>query len=245
MNGPGIGYNPSQQNFGAYGGYQNFANTGGYSGSDIQNIRARANAPIRATYKNAQNDLTRRNVLAGGNLANVAASKAKMTRDLGYNLGDQSLNTEATLAEAIRSGRLAGLSGMTGIDTSRMQEGLQNSGQNLQAQGMNASRQQGLLGGMNQALGGQGNALSGMTSLYGAAPGAASMYGNQMLNSSGQGIQTEQLQQQLMQAIMNGTLGMSNVPGNFQSAMGNIGSGLGLAGQVAGLIPGLGMGGGG
>lgn len=237
QNGP-ISYMPSNQNFGAYGGYEDFAKTGGFSGQDIQNIRARSNAPMKATYANAQADVDRRNRIAGGNLANYPAAKAKMSRELAYSLGDQSLNTEAMLAEAIRSGKLAGLGGMTGIDTSRMQEGLANASGNLQGQGMESNRQL-------SGLSGMGNVAQGMTSLYGATPGQASMYGNQMLNSSGQQLQTEQLQQQLMRAIIEGTLGMSNVPGNYQQILGNIGSTLNLAGQVGSTIGGFGGFGGG
>lgn len=214
-----ISYNPSNQNFGAYGGYEDFSRTGGYSEEDKQNIRARANAPIRATYANAQNNLSRRNVLAGGNLANAGASQARMARELSYSLGDQSLNTEAMLAEAIRSGRLAGLGGMTGIDTSRMQEGLANAGQNLNAQGMESDR---LL-----------RAMSGQTSLYGTTPGQTSMYGNQMLNSSGQGLQAQQIQQQLMQAILSGSLGNAQLPGGFDKGLGRTASIMNLIGQMA------------
>lgn len=221
MNRAPISYTPSNQNFGAYSGYEDFAKTGGYSEQDQQNIRARANAPMKATYANAQSDLDRRNVIAGGNLANYAPAKAKMARELSYSLGDQSLNTEATLAEAIRSGKLAGLGGMTGIDTSRMQEGLANASNNLQAQGMESNR---LLSG-----------LSGQTSLYGTAPGMANMYGNQMLNSSGQSLQTEQLQQQLMNAILSGALGNAELPSGFQKGMGNLSTILSLIGQGASI----------
>lgn len=220
-----ISYMPSNQNFGAYEGYRNFADTGGYSNQDISNIRARANAPIRATYANAISDVDRRNVIAGGNLANASAAKAKMARELSYSLGDQSLNTEAMLAEAIRSGKLAGLSGMTGIDTSKMSEGLANAGNNLQAQGMEANR---ILGG-----------LSGMSNLFGATPGMANMYGNQMLRSSDQNLQTEQLQNQLMDAIIRGSLGLSGQPGGFQKGMGNLATILSLIGQGASIYSGI------
>jgi hypothetical protein len=233
LNGPGIHYNPSNQNFGAYGGYEDFSKTGGYSGQNIQDIRARSLAPLRATYANAQNDLDRRNVLAGGNLANIGAAKAKMTRELGYGLSDQSTNVEAQLAQDIRQGKLAGLAGMTGIDTSRMGEGLQNAQGNLTAQGMDTSRIANLLGLGNQNL-------SGRTSLYGATPGMANMYGNQVNQSNQNLVSTQQLQQQLMQAILQGTLGMARVPGNTQSALGNIGSVLNLVGQVGGMFGGMG-----
>lgn len=233
MKGSPISYMPSNQNFGAYGGYEDFSKNGGFSDQNISDIRARSNAPMRATYQNAQNDLDRRNRIAGGNLANYGASKAKMARELSYNLGDQSLNTEAMLAQSIREGKLAGLGGMTNIDTSKMQEGLGNAAQNLQGQNMESTRQ---LAGLN----GQNNVLQGMTSLYGATPGATNMYGNEMLKSSDQTQQTEDLQMKLLKSMIDGTLGMSNVPGNYQQVIGNIGSTLGLGGQIAGMFGGLG-----
>lgn len=226
LSSPGASYTPSNQNFGAYSGYQDFANTGGFTPQNVQDIRARSVAPMRATYANAMADVDRRNVLAGGNLANAPAAKSQMARNLGYGLADASTNTEAMLAEAIRSGKLAGLGGMTGIDTSRMQEGLANAGRTTDTQ--LANRSQGL------------QAISGMGNLYGTTPGATNMYGNQLGQSNSQMNQLAELQNQISQMLINAQLGKSSVPSNYQQALGNIGGTLGLAGQVGGVLGGLG-----
>lgn len=210
------GYTP---NFGAYPGYQDFADTGGYTPQNIQDIRARGLAPMRAAYANAQSNLNRNRALQGGYSPNYAAALAKMARELGYGLSDQATNVEAILADAIRQGKLAGLGGMTNIDSARATAELAGRGQQLQG-------------------------ISGMQNLYGTAPGMAQMFGNQMLDSSRNSLNLEQLNNQLAQMIISGTLGLSQVPGDYQSALGNIGSTLGLGGQIAGLFSPLGGSGG-
>lgn len=203
-------YGPTRD-FGAYGGYQNFAQTGGFSPEDIQNIRARSVAPMRAVYANAQADVDRQKALQGGYSPNAVAAKAKMARELSYGLGDQATNTEAMIAEAIHSGKLTGLGGMTNIDSAINNNMTQRAG--LGIQGVNA-----------------------LTNLFGTAPGMAQMYGNQLLNSSGQQLQTEQLQNGIMNAILHGQNDVSNTTGNFQSAMGNLSSAVGVGSDVAALF---------
>lgn len=79
-------------------------------------------------------------------------------------------------------------------------------------------------------------AMSGLTSLYGANPGLTQTFGNQVLQSAGQGINLGQLQNQLGLGIMNAQNQHANIPGNFQSAMGNINSALGLGSQLGGAL---------
>jgi hypothetical protein len=214
LNSPG-----SNQNFGAYGGYQDFANTGGYSGQDIQDLRARAIDPIRGVYSRAQSELDRNRALQGGYSPNYAAASSKMTRQLAHEVGDANVNVNASLADQIRQGKLAGLGGMTNIDSARMQEGLANRGMNL-------------------------NALSGMTSAYSASPGMLNTILSALLQSNNQRLGVEQLNSQNANNRVNSTIGMTQVPGNFQSAMGNLSSALNVGGQVGsmftgGTIPGL------
>ena len=221
-----VQYNAPRQNFGAYSGYQDFANTGGFSDQNISDIRARSNAPIRGIYEQGIQNIDRNRSLSGGYSPNANAAQAKMAREMSYAAADQSLNTEARLAEAIRSGKLAGLGGMTGIDTSRMSEGLQNAAQDVSTQ--LANRSQGL------------QAISGMRDLYGTAPGAAGMYGQLLGQSNAQMNDIQQLRQALANMMIQAQLGVSNVPGNYQQALGNIGGTLGLLGQGAGMASGLG-----
>lgn len=108
----------------ALGGYRNFAESGGFSPQDITNIRARSNAPIRAMYQQGMDEIDRSKNLSGGYAPNFAPAMAKMQREQSYRIGDQSLNTEAELANQIRTGRLAGLGGLSQTGLSINQQGL-------------------------------------------------------------------------------------------------------------------------
>ena len=200
--------------FGAYGGYQDMAGNGGFSPQNISDIRARSVAPLRAVYANANADVDRQRALGGGYSPNYNATKAKMARELGYGLADANTNVEASLADSIRQGKLAGLGGMTGIDTSQLN---------------NETSRLGL-----------GNSLfSALGSLYGQAPGMASMYGNQLGQSNEQQIQTQGLQNDIMRAILGGQNNVANTAGNTQNVLGNIGSGLNLVGKGAQIFSGF------
>lgn len=207
----------SNVNWQAYPGYQNFADTGGYSADDVNAIRARAIAPTRAIYANAQADLDRGQRLQGGYSPNRAAASAKMARQESQQIGDANINVEASLADAIRQGKLAGLSGMTGIDNSRMSENFGNRQSQL-------------------------SALSGANSLYSSTPGLASSFGRDMFQGGQDQLQLQNLRQSLANNQVQGTMGMSQVPGNFQSVMGNISSVANLGGQLASaFMPGAGI----
>ena len=200
------------------GVYSDFANTGGYSQQDQQDLRARGIAPTRAVYANAQSNIDRQRALSGGYSPNYTAASAKLARDESQSISDTNVNVNAQLADAIRQGKLAGASGLNQTDNSQL--------------GMLAS----LLGGQSQAA---NNTLGGARSLYGTAPGAASMYGNQLSESNNQMNQMQQLQQALAQLIIGAQQNKSQQPGNFDIAMGRIGSGLNLGGKVIGGLGGL------
>lgn len=203
-------YGTPVRNFGAYSGYQDFANTGGFTPDQINAIRQRSNSPIAAEYAAAKANLDRGKALTGGYMPNYAGALGRMTREQSINAGNQSMNTEAMLADQIRQGKLSGLSGMTNID-----EALNN---------ITNSR----LGLGNQAYG-------NIVSNYSATPGQASMAGNQLNQSSALQNAIQEMQNQLSMGRVNAQLGESSVPGDFQQGMGNIGSVVGLASNVAGL----------
>lgn len=130
LSGGGAGGGPGQNfDFGALGpalaGYLNFAQTGGFSPQDIQNIRGRANAPIKATYQNMMDDLNRSKALSGGHLTNFGATAAKLAREKSYAMGDQSLNTEGMLSQLINQGKQFGISGAGNIGMGLRGQGLQ------------------------------------------------------------------------------------------------------------------------
>src|SRR5262245_54171702 len=56
--GPKAGTVSYNDPFNSYGGYQEFSQTGGYSPTDIANMRARGVSPIRASYANAQRGIS-------------------------------------------------------------------------------------------------------------------------------------------------------------------------------------------
>jgi hypothetical protein len=75
--------------------------------------------------------------------------------------------------------------------------------------------------------------MGGMTSMYGATPGMANMFGNQMLQSQGQQLQAAGLQNALSLGLIGAQQGQAQIPGNWMQAMKNI-AGLGAAGQTVG-----------
>jgi hypothetical protein len=214
----------------ALGGYQDFAQTGGFTPQGIQDLRARSIAPIRAVYANAMRDIDRQKSLQSGYAPNIIAAKAKMARGLGQSLADASTNVEAGLAEQIRSGRLAGLGGMNQVATSG--QGLQNVIDSLGLQGRTAG-----LTGMSTTAG-QGmdailRALGGGANVYSAAPGIADMAGRNALTSSGQQINLAELQNQLGLGTTNAQINKGQIPGN-------VAQGIDAAGKVIRMIPGIG-----
>lgn len=257
QNGGGYGWDPMFR--GAFdkaiGGYGNFADTGGFSDQNIQDIRARSLAPLRATYGNAQNDLDRSRSLTGGG-ANYAAAKAKMSRELGYGLADAGTNAEAQIAQMVQQGKLAGLQGLTSAGTAG--QGLSTDIDSLNAQ----MKLAGLTGmtGIDDRLGAQASAagarsdanaqdmfkarmgiLGGMQDMYGTNPALLNVSGNQLLNSDQNLLTGQQLQNQIGIGMINGTQNLANIPGNFQGTMQDVGNfARNLGGMVSPFMGGFG-----
>lgn len=169
-------------------GYRDFAATGGYSDKDQQELRARGVSPIRAAYGNTMMELNRARSIGGaGGAPNYIAALSRAQREMPEQLAEATTNVNAGLADAIRQGKMFGLSGITGTgqamgglssaEAGRMlQAAMANQSADLQAQGMTESSLQNRLGTDLSAI----NAMSG---LYGTTPGMASTFGNQALNA--------------------------------------------------------------
>lgn len=190
----------------ALGGYSNFAETGGFSPQDVQDIRAQMLAPIRGVYANALANTNKASRLQHGMSPNTPAAIAKMAREQAYAQSDATTNANAAIAQMLQQGKLAGLGGLGQVGGAAR-------GQNLQS-------------------------LQGQTSLYGAAPGLSQTFGQQVGQNRAQDLQGQELQQAIMDSLIKGRLGEAGVPGNFQSALGNIAGILGLIGQGADAISG-------
>jgi hypothetical protein len=227
----------------AIGHYGNFADTGGFSEADKQNIRERSIAPTRAVYSRGQENLSRNRALQGFS-PNYAAASTRMARDMGQAVADANIGANAEIARMVQQGKMFGASGLESA-------GLGGQGRSTDIDALNLQAQLAGLQGMqsvdasNRAFGAASSeadraaqlaALSGMTGLYGATPGLSNMFGNQLLNSGNQLLAGQQLQQGAGLGFPGLQLGASQVPGNWQQAMGNIGSGLKIAGQVGAAI---------
>lgn len=197
-----VNYERDPSTFGkAIEGYTDFANTGGYSGQDIQELRARGISPIRSAYGNSMMQLDRQRSLQGGYSPNYTAATAQMQRELPQQLADATTNVNAQLADAIRQGKLAGLGGLTGIGGTeggfKMQAGLANQGADLQAQNLTEQSLAAKEGRQLQAQQLLGSSIDMERGLYGTSPGATSVFGNQAQEAYRQRMQLEQLRSQL------------------------------------------------
>jgi len=184
----------------AISGYTDFANTGGYSGQDIQELRARGISPIRSAYSNAMQGIDRQRSLQGGYSPNYTAAAAQMQRELPQQLSDATTNVNAGLADAIRQGKLAGLGGLTGIGGTeggfRMTAQQSNQAANLRAQELT---EQGMSAKEARQLAAQELNLRGIDAqrgLYGTSPGATATFGNQVQNAYQQRLTMDQLRSQ-------------------------------------------------
>ncbi len=185
----------------AYGGLREFSQTGGYSPTDIQEMRARGISPIRAAYGNTMQNLDRARALGGNNGSpNYIAAASRAQRELPGQLADATTNVNAQLADAIRQGRMFGIGNMGQLSSAEagrmLQADIANQGADLQAQGMGEQSLQNLRGSQLASMGGQ-------ASMYGTTPGMASTFGNQAL-------QAYQTRAQMEQARNNYGLGLLN-----------------------------------
>jgi len=206
-------------------GYQEFADTGGYSEKDQQELRARGISPIRAAYGNATRELDRSRALGGnGGSANYIAAASKMQRELPGQLADATTNVNAGLADAIRQGKLAGLGGLNSVGGAMGSLSSEEANRILQAQGMTENSYQ-------NGIGNQLGALNGMGNLYGTTPGLSSMFGNQAANSFGQRLGAEGNRQNYGLNLIQSSMQQMQDPYYNQKPWWQ--KGLGIAGKLA------------
>ena len=162
-------------------GYRDFAKTGGYSDTDIQELRARGTSPIRAAYGNTMMEMDRSRALGGNNGSpNYIAAVGRAQREMPGQMADAMTGVNAELANSVRQGKLSGLAGMSGIGSTMGGMAGDEAGRILQADVNNQQadlQTQGMKDRANQF------GLSGQSSLYGTTPGQSSMFGNQALQA--------------------------------------------------------------
>lgn|SRR5215471_9748806 len=206
-------------------GYRNFAQTGGFSPQDLQDLRARGVSPIRAAYGNTMMQLDRARALGGnGGAPNYIAALSRAQRELPGQMADAMQGVNAGIAHDVQQGKEFGLQGMSGTGSAMGGLASQAASRDLQAQLANQEAEQRMQGMGLQSISGQG-------SLFGTSPGMASTFGNQALDSYRNRIAAEQSRNQLGL----GYLGMQN------QAYANRGqpwwqTALGIGGTIAGML---------
>jgi len=216
-----IGYSRTGELDNAMKGFSEFAQTGGLNAQAQADLRARGVSPIRAAYGNTMRELDRTRSLGGpGGATNYIAARSAAQREMPQQLADATQNVNAGIAEMVQKGRLSGMAGLS--DAAKADIGF---GQQAQLANQDAIMRA-RLSNQNAALANRSNqlgALSGMSSLYSATPGQAQTFGNQVLNSTQNWLNTNSLQNQLVSSRINAQLGKADIPTGFQAGLNNAG----------------------
>lgn len=192
-------------------GLEEFSKTGGYSDSDIGNIRERAISPIRSIYDSAQRGINRQKVLSGGYSPNHGAITAKMARESSSRIGDITTGVNAEIAKMVQQGKLSGLNTLANVSSQENnlinQNNMANTKMANDVELMNAEEQRRVddinrqmmlaFEQMNQKneddnTNTQLAATQGKQSLYGTTPALTSTFANQVLNNNAQNMQAQQ-----------------------------------------------------
>lgn len=184
----------------AIGKLKGFSENGGFSESDIANLRARSVSPIRSAYATALKELNRQKALSGGYAPNQGAVLAKFAREKSGLMADKYTDINAALADKVASNKLASLQSLAPLTAQEQQarnafnasevsrsQGVEqyntglvndfnryNSDENFNVAKLNAEEN-------NRSIANKQNALSGMASIYGTSPGLVNTFGSQAL----------------------------------------------------------------
>jgi hypothetical protein len=171
---------------------RDIAQTGGFSESDIGNIRTRATSPINSIYSSAQQGLKRQKALQGGYSPNFGAASAKMARDSSSLASKASSDANASIAEMVQRGKLAASTALAPIDARENE--FMNNFNTHNADTTNAANMFNSQGALNYANfnANQDNndfnnildTIKGQQSLYGTTPALANTFGSHVLNAA-------------------------------------------------------------
>ena len=210
-------------------GYGNLIDTGGYTDKDTQRIRAQAASSAPSLFGALKGQMDRSRAAGGANMSPTAGFDFKNARAAAQQAGSDKLNANIGLAESIRSGKQAGLAGLTGIDTTTGNQSLDKAGQENQfnlGKANLGTNIEGQIAGMQQQ--GKQFGLSGLQNLYGQDYAPGRNFEQTWLNAIGAQDQSNR----------GGTaLSLQNDETNRSKAMENI---IGITGAVAGGLTGLG-----
>jgi len=178
-------YNKSADTTSALANLKDLSETGGLSGADQQNLRARGISPIRSMYATAQRDMDRNRRLSGGYSPNFGAVTSKMTRDMSSQIADQMDNVNARIAEMVQSGKLSAAPNYASAAQAESELGSRFALSNRDAE--NEARKSNAMGMLESKRNKQSlaaNAAQGMTQLYGTTPALPKLYGDQAMDTA-------------------------------------------------------------
>lgn len=239
------------------GNYRNFAQTGGLSGEDQNNIRERGISPIRSVYENTQNNINRQRSLAGGYSPNYNAVSSKLAREGSQQIADRTQDVNGQIAQMVQQGKMFGTQGFGNMSQRDLELATQTALQNAQqgnAVGMFNEGNRTNIEGMNRegvargndqninAFNANLNKTNSMANLYSATPGLANTFANQFQNNVGDLLNAQGLRNGINQNAVNNQLNTAQIPSNFDTALGRVGSIANIGGKIA--APFIGGGGG-
>lgn len=195
-------YNKSADTTAALSSLRDLAETGGLSGADQQNLRARGMSPIRAQYATAQRDMDRQRRLNGGYSPNFGAVTSRMARDQSSLIADQMDKVNANIAEMVQSGKLSAAPNYASAAQAESELAHRVASSNTAAKNeANMFNAKGILETGMQRRGDRMQAAQGMTQLYGTTPARTSLSQNNAL-------QNAEFQNQMKQQKRNTGLGI-------------------------------------
>lgn len=240
VNAERVSYNRTPEMQKAMSGYSEFADTGGFSEENKTDLRSRALSPVSTVYNNMKNEMARQRNVQGGYSPNFNAASAKMRSGASQQMSDIAQQVNASIAEAVQKGRLAGIGGLGDLATTDT-----GFGQQAQLANQQASLTAGLANQRNSMYDPRLQALNAASSLFGTRPGMAALFGDQMLGAQDQLLQGQGYQNQIGNQAIYGQNLVSQTPSNFETGLnrvGQIGSAIGNVGAGIMGLPGMGGG---
>src|SRR5215203_4115114 len=171
---------------------RDFTKTGGFSDSDLSNLRERAVSPIRSIYSSAQRNMDRQKNLSGGYAPNAGAANAKMARESSYIMGDQLTKANAGIAEMVQRGKLSGAQSLAPLEAreTEMRNAINSNNTSTSNDFLKFNATAPLSYAQHNENVDQNNfdnilkTIQGQQSTYGTTPALASTFGNQVLSAA-------------------------------------------------------------
>jgi hypothetical protein len=178
-------YNKSADTTAALANLRELSETGGLSGADQQNLRARGVSPIRAQYATAARDMDRQRRLNGGYSANFGAVTSKMARDQSSLIADQMDKVNANIAQMVQSGKLSAAPNYASAAQAESELSSRFELSNTDARNnANMFNAKGMIDSRMQQRGDRMQAAQGMTQLYGTTPARTALTQNNALQNA-------------------------------------------------------------